>query len=195
MCDARLRSHVFVLGGALVRDEIEVAFLGPGAEAELGGLYVAGHDQHLACRTLVDHAPPSCASSQVYHGVVGAGGHGVFNGAVRVRPGAQGTRAHQTNRNLLLADSARADTKPELEIFADDVKCSHGATVGQLDDEALFYLRSRGLDEQEARRILTRVFGATITSAVRPRELADELARALDERLSRPDMEDRRIRA
>lgn len=182
--DARLQSHVFALGGVLTRDELELAFEGPGAEVELGGLALAGPGDHVDLRTFVDHAVPHCASRQVYHAVVGGDGESVFNGAVLVRPGAQGTEAHQTNRNLLLSHSGRADTKPELEIFADDVQCSHGATIGQLDADALFYLRSRALGLDQARALLTRAFASAVVERVRPAELASLLEAALEHRLS-----------
>lgn len=187
--DARLASGVLLLGAALQRDELEVRFREPGGEAELSGLAVAGRGQHVDCRTSVDHAPPACASRQLYHAVVGPEAHAVFNGAVLVRPHAQGTQARQTNRNLLLADTARADTKPELEIFADDVQCSHGATIGQLDETALFYLRSRALGERQARALLTRAFAAAIPAAVRTPALAAALEHALERRLEASDLE------
>ena len=183
--DARLRSHAFAFGGALVRAESHVAFRAPGAEIDLGGLYVADEGEHVDCRTYVDHAVPHCLSRQLFHGAIGGRGHGIFNGEVLVRQDAQKTEAHQTNRNLLLSDAAKADTKPQLEIFADDVKCSHGATIGQLDADALFYLRSRALDENDARLLLTQAFAAELTERVRPLALQETLAALLETRLRR----------
>ena len=185
--DARLRLHTFAFGGALVRCEADVAFRAEGAEVDLGGLYVADEAEHVDCRTFIDHAVPHCASRQVYHGAIGGKGHGVFNGEVLVRTDAQKSEAHQTNRNLLLSDTAKADTKPQLEIFADDVKCSHGATIGQLDPDALFYLRSRALGEDEARMILTRAFAGTITDQARPLALQQTLEQLLATRLGGRD--------
>jgi Fe-S cluster assembly protein SufD len=125
---------------------------------DLEGLYLPRGDQQHDNPILIEHMAPGCTSRQLYKGIVDGGAHGVFNGHIIVRPGAFGTDASQTNKNLLLSDHAEVDTRPRLEIFADDVQCTHGAAVGRLDEDALFYLRSRGIPEQEARGVLTYAF-------------------------------------
>lgn len=151
----RLASNAVHLGGRLVRYGIEASLEGDGAGAALNGLYVAHGRRHVDFHTRVDHREPGGWSDQVYKGLLDGHGRGVFNGRVLVHRGAQGSDARQGNHNLLLSDDAEVDTKPQLEIFADDVKCSHGATVGQLDEGAVHYVRSRGLPEAAARALLT----------------------------------------
>ncbi|MEO6419288.1 MAG: Fe-S cluster assembly protein SufD [Polyangiaceae bacterium] len=151
-------SHAVAIGGAILRSSIHVDFEGEDARCSLDGLYVASRRQHVDHRTEVDHAKPRCTSRELYKGIVDDSGRAVFNGRVIVRPNAQKTDATQKNQNLILSDRAVVDTKPQLEIFADDVKCAHGAAVGQLDEDALFYLRSRGIAANDARRILVRAF-------------------------------------
>jgi Fe-S cluster assembly protein SufD len=164
--DSRFRSHLVAVGAQLGRHEVEVTFEGPGAECELSGLFVGRQEQHLDQRTFVNHAVPQCTSKQLYKGVLDDSAHGVFNGRLVVAVEAQKTVALQTNKNLVLAQSAQVDTRPQLEIFADDVKCAHGATVGQLDKDALFYLRSRGIDAEAAAQLLTFAFASEIIDAV-----------------------------
>ena len=151
----RLGSNAVQLGGRLVRYGIGVSLDGPGARAVLNGLYAARGRQHVDFHTRVDHRDPGGTSEQVYKGLLDGHGRGVFNGRVVVHRDAQHSDASQSNHNLLLSEDAEVDTKPQLEIFADDVKCSHGATVGQLDERAVHYVRSRGLGEQAARALLT----------------------------------------
>ena len=151
----RLGSNAVQLGGRLVRYGIDVSLDGPGAEVVLNGLYVARGRQHVDFHTRVDHREPGGRSEQVYKGLLDGRGRGVFNGRVLVHRDAQHSDASQSNHNLLLSPDAEIDTKPQLEIFADDVKCSHGATVGQLDERAIHYVRSRGLGEAAARALLT----------------------------------------
>ena len=151
----RLGSNAVQLGGRLVRYGIGVSLDGPGASVALNGLYVARGRQHVDFHTRVDHREPGGTSEQVYKGLLDGHGRGVFNGRVVVHRGAQHSDASQSNHNLLLSQNAEIDTKPQLEIFADDVKCSHGATVGQLDERAIHYVRSRGLGEDAARALLT----------------------------------------
>ena len=151
----RLGSNAVQLGGRLVRYGIDVSLDGPGAEVVLNGLYVARGRQHVDFHTRVDHREPGGRSDQVYKGLLDGRGRGVFNGRVLVHRDAQHSDASQSNHNLLLSQDAEIDTKPQLEIFADDVKCSHGATVGQLDERAIHYVRSRGLGEEAARALLT----------------------------------------
>jgi len=171
--DARFTSRVVTLGGRLVRNDLSVVLAGEGAECTLDGLYLGTGERVVDNHSLVDHAVPHCASRQLYKGVLGGASQGVFRGRVIVRPGAQKTNAAQSNPNLLLADGAEIDTKPQLEIYADDVKCSHGSAIGRLDENALFYLRSRGLGEREARALLTHGFAAEILNAL-PESLREE---------------------
>ncbi|MDE3009963.1 MAG: Fe-S cluster assembly protein SufD [Pseudomonadota bacterium] len=163
---ARLRSLVLALGGQLGREDLRIALQGRNAAAELDGLYLARGRRHLDHHTTVVHASPDCSSRQDYRGIIDDAARAVFNGRVVVARDAQHTDAQQTNANLLLSDAAEIDTKPQLEIFADDVRCSHGATVGQLDAAELFYLRSRGLDEAQARTLVTFAFAARCLAPV-----------------------------
>ncbi len=153
-------------GAALARSDLNVVLAGEGADCTLDGLYLAGGTQHVDNHTTIDHAAPHGTSRQLYKGVLEGRARAVFNGKVIVRPGSQKTDAQQTNRNLLLSDEATVDTKPQLEIFADDVKCTHGAAIGQLDDEALFYLKSRGVGEEQARIMLTQGFAIEVIGRV-----------------------------
>ena len=166
MCTLRIQqarnttvsSHSVLLGGRLVRNNVHPVLAGPGAECVINGLFAGGGAQHLDNYMLVEHAAAHCASRQFYNGILGDRAHGVFHGRIIVHKDAQQTDAKQTNRNLLLSDDAQIDTKPQLEILADDVKCTHGATIGQIDEDALFYLRSRGIDEVAAREFLLLAF-------------------------------------
>jgi Fe-S cluster assembly protein SufD len=181
---ARYASHAINLGGALVRNAV---LDGEGVECTLNGLYASDGARLVDNHTTIDHARPHCGSREIYTGILADRARGVFNGKIIVRPDAQKTDAKQTNRALLLSEDARINTKPQLEIFANDVKCTHGAAVGQLDEEALFYLRSRGLSDRTARRLLIHAFAThvldrmplpAIRSAVEER-LQRQLARAL----------------
>ncbi|MCB9681803.1 MAG: Fe-S cluster assembly protein SufD [Alphaproteobacteria bacterium] len=156
--DARYTHQAFWLGGGLVRGEVHATHAGPGAEATLDGVFVAGSTQHVDCHTVIDHAVPRCTTREVYKGVLGGKARGVFDGTVIVRADAQQTDASQDSRNLLLSDDADANAKPTLEIYADDVKCAHGTTVGRLDPDQLAYLRMRGLPLSLARRVLIGAF-------------------------------------
>ncbi len=178
---SRLSSRLLATGGRVGRHEVDVVLADEGAELSLDGLFLTGAGQHHDNPVLVDHAAPSCTSRQLYKGVVSGDGHGVFNGHIVVRPGADGTDAAQVNKNLLLSDRAEVDTRPRLEINADEVACSHGAAVGQLDPDALFYLRSRGVSEGEARAVLVSGFAREVLDrfgrgSIRGR--AEELAMA-----------------
>jgi Fe-S cluster assembly protein SufD len=153
-------SHSVLLGGALVRNNIHPILAGEGGECLINGLFIGNGRQHLDNYMLVEHASPHCASRQFYNGILDGHAHGVFHGRIIVHKDAQKTDAKQTNRNLLLSDTAQIDTKPQLEIYADDVKCTHGATIGQMEETALFYLRSRGIDESSARRLLLVAFAS-----------------------------------
>ncbi len=156
--DAMLDSFVFAVGGHLSRNEIRVKLAAPGAHCRLHGAYLMRGTQHCDNTTIIDHAAPETNSHELYKGVLDDEASGVFQGKIVVRPDSQKIDGHQMNRALLLSDKAQINSKPELMIYADDVKCSHGATAGELDDEALFYLRSRGVPEAQARRLLVEAF-------------------------------------
>ena len=155
---ANVASHSLLLGGGLVRNNVHPVLAGEGGECLINGLFVGEGRQHLDNYMHVEHASPHCSSRQFYNGILDGHAHGVFHGRIVVHKDAQKTDAKQTNRNLLLSDDAQIDTKPQLEIYADDVKCTHGATIGQIEENALFYLRSRGIDEMSARRLLLQAF-------------------------------------
>ena len=157
---ASVASHSVLLGGALVRNNVHPVLAGEGGECLINGLFIGNGGQHLDNYMLVEHASPRCGSRQFYNGILDGHGHGVFHGRIIVHKDAQKTDAKQTNRNLLLSDDAQIDTKPQLEIYADDVKCTHGATIGQIEGDALFYLRSRGIDEGSARKLLLFAFAS-----------------------------------
>lgn len=171
--DGRFTSRTLTLGGAFVRNDLGVLLAGPGAECDLDGLFHGAGTRLVDNHTFVDHASPHATSRELYKGVLGGRSKGVFRGRILVRPDAQKTNARQSNANLILSDGAEVDTKPQLEIWADDVRCSHGATIGRLDPEALFYLRSRGLGEGTARDLLTRGFAAEVLQRVGSEALAE----------------------
>jgi Fe-S cluster assembly protein SufD len=156
--DSRFSSHSVMLGSSIARHEVRVSLEGPGAEVNLDGLYLPQGDQLHDNTIFVDHVATGCTSHQLYKGVLDGRGHGVFNGHIMVRPGADGTDANQKNKNLILSDRAEVDTRPRLEIYTDDVKCTHGAAVGQLDQDALLYLRARGVPLEAARGLLIYAF-------------------------------------
>jgi len=172
------------IGAALSRHDIDLKFLAEGGEAWVDGLYMLNGSQHSDTHSVIDHTVPNCTSHQNYKGVLNDKSRGVFNGKVFVRENAHGTDAQQSNKNLLLSDHARVDTKPQLEIFNDDVKCSHGATVGQLEEEELFYLLTRGLPETLARNLLTYGFAEEIISKIAIESIKSELDQAVLNRLS-----------
>jgi Fe-S cluster assembly protein SufD len=165
----------FSFGGKLVRNNLSFTLNGQHSETHMDGITIIGEGQHVDHHTLVDHAMPNCYSRELYKGIYDDNAKGVFNGKVIVRQDAQKTNAFQQNNNVLLSDKASVDTKPQLEIFADDVKCSHGCTVGQLDEEALFYLRSRGIPEREAKALLMYAFSSDALNYVRIPELRRRL--------------------
>jgi Fe-S cluster assembly protein SufD len=182
--DSSLALHVVTLGAALARHDINAVLDGAGAELILNGLYLLNGAQHADHHTVIDHAQPHCTSHEFFNGVLAERAHGVFNGRIIVRPGAQRTDSKQTNNNLLLSTEARADSQPQLEIYADDVKCTHGSTVGPIDQTQLYYLRSRGLSPEAARGILTYGFGAEILDRMRCPDVRDRLDRLVRERLA-----------
>ena len=179
---ANFSSHSISLGGALVRNDANVT-LSEGTEATLNGLYVVNGRQHVDNHTQIDHAKPHGASHELYKGILDGHATAVFNGRIVVRKDAQKTDSKQTNKNLVLSDDAVINTKPELQILADDVRCTHGATIGQLDAEALFYLQSRGIGRKQARDLLTYAFAQDIIDRIKVPALKDHLAAALFEKL------------
>lgn len=180
---AQFRSTAITLGGRLTRHHIHTALAGQGVDSTLNGLYIEDGAQHVDNHTLIEHAAPHCQSHEFYKGILGGQATGVFRGKIHVHQAAQKTDAYQANQNLLLSETAQINTKPQLEIYADDVKCSHGATIGQLDADALFYLRSRGIGQREAVRVLTRAFAGEVLDRVRVPALQDQLNRLVDHRL------------
>jgi Fe-S cluster assembly protein SufD len=176
---SKFSTHAIQFGGALVRNEVRSVLDAEGCECTLNGLYLADGRQHVDNHTVIDHAKPHCASHELYKGILNGKAHGVFNGKIFVRQDAQKTDAKQTNQTLLLSEEAVIDTKPQLEIYADDVKCTHGATVGQLQEEAIFYLRSRGIGREAARRLLTFAFANDIISRIQIEPLRTQLEEIL----------------
>ncbi|HSD10788.1 MAG TPA: Fe-S cluster assembly protein SufD [Candidatus Binatia bacterium] len=189
--DSRYRSLAIVLGAAFLRHNLNVTLGAEGAECVLDGLYLAAGKDFVDHHTAIDHAVPHGTSRELYKGIVAGEAKAVFNGKVIVRANAQKSDAQQTNKNLLLSDRAEVDSKPELQILADDVKCAHGAAIGQLDPDALFYLASRGIGEALSRRLLTHGFAAEVIQRVPIPELRPVLERILVERLERGLVEDR----
>jgi Fe-S cluster assembly protein SufD len=165
------------LGGRLARHDISVVMDNEGAECRVDGLYLAGADQHTDTHSVIDHQQPHCNSHQLYKGILDGNARAVFNGKIFVREGAQKTDAMQTNKNLLLSPEARVDTKPQLEIYADDVKCAHGAAVGQIDQEELFYLQARGINPELGRNLLTYGFAEEVIEKIK----IDSIRSQLDE--------------
>jgi Fe-S cluster assembly protein SufD len=180
---ANVASHSLLLGGGLVRNNVHPVLAGEGGECLINGLFIGSGRQHLDNYMLVEHRSPHCNSRQFYNGVLDGRAHGVFHGRIIVHKDAQKTDAKQTNRNLLLSDDAQIDTKPQLEIHADDVKCTHGATIGQIAEDALFYLRSRGIDEAEARRLLLQAFAGECLDRLNTGALRDYAGAIVQARL------------
>ena len=180
---ASFYSWAVSLGARLARHDIDVTLGHEHARCSLDGLFVANGRQHVDFHTNVEHAAPRCESNEYYKGIAGGRGRGVFNGRVHVHPGAQKTEAHQTNRNLLLSRNAEIDTKPQLEIHADDVKCSHGATIGQLDEQMLFYMRSRGIPQSAARGMLTYGFARDVVDRIARSDLREAIGAMVLEHL------------
>lgn len=176
-------SHSLALGGRLSRNNIRTHLAGEGLECVLNGLYITTGDQVADHHMVVEHAQPNCASHEYFNGILDGKSKGVFHGRILVQPIAQKTDAKQTNKNLLLSDNATADTKPQLEIYADDVKCTHGATIGQLNDESIFYLRSRGIGPDTARRMLIHAFAGEIIERIRHEAVREELDKVVWDRL------------
>jgi Fe-S cluster assembly protein SufD len=181
--DSLCNSFTITIGGGLVRNDLNFTLGAENCESHLYGLYITDGKQHFDNHTFVDHAMPHCFSNEFYKGIMMDQSTAVFNGKILVRPDAQKTNAYQSNKNVLLSEEAKINTKPQLEIFADDVKCSHGATTGQLDEEALFYMRSRGIDAQSAKALLTYAFAADVLDHVTIEPLKEYLEAAVHGKL------------
>jgi Fe-S cluster assembly protein SufD len=164
--DSRFIDHNITLGGALTRNDINSEFNGENGFCELYGMYSGNQNQHIDNHTTIDHAKPHCESNELYKGILDEKAEGVFNGKIFVRPDAQKTNAIQSNNCILLSDQATIDTKPQLEIFADDVKCTHGATIGQLNEDAYFYMRARGIEKSNARKMLIYAFASEVVDKI-----------------------------
>lgn len=181
--NSRLVSHALTLNGGFTKNVLDVLLQDPGCNAELNGLYLVDSNQHVDNQVFVDHAAPECLSDQLYKGILDDQATAVFSGKVMVRRDSQKTLAYQNNKNILLTDDAKVNTQPFLEIYADDVKCSHGATVGQLDPEAMFYLRSRGLCERTARMLLMYAFANEVVNKIAIAPLRERLDHMVEKRL------------
>lgn len=186
--DSRIDCHTLSLGGKLARSDIDVELDEPGAEVNLNGLYLTSDRQHIDNHTLIEHKQPHTVSNEHFRGIMNGHSHAVFNGKVIVHEQAQKTEAHQSNANLLLSGNAEVDTKPELEIYADDVKCSHGATVGRLDENMLFYLRSRAVDQDAARSLLTYAFADEVIRDIKFPEIRERLEHSIAGELPGTDL-------
>lgn len=184
--NSNFTSHSISFGGTLVRNDLNVALDAAGADCALNGLYMVSKHQHVDNHTTIDHAHPHGTSRELYKGILDGPSRAVFNGKIIVRPDAQKTDAMQTNKNLLLSEEGLIDTKPELKIFANDVKCKHGATIGQMDEEVLFYLRSRGIEEPAARALLVYAFASEMIDRIAIEPLKAALTRSLFSKLPAP---------
>jgi Fe-S cluster assembly protein SufD len=187
MRSATLRSHAITLGGRIARNDIVATLDGDGAECTLNGLYVAGGDSLVDTHTTIDHAKPHCPSHELYKGILAGRSRAVFNGKIIVRPDAQKTDAKQTNKALLLTDDAQVNTKPQLEIFADDVKCTHGAAIGQLDEEGMFYLTARGIAAVDARNMLIHAFAGEVLDRIAIQPVRERAMRLMERKLRLPE--------
>jgi Fe-S cluster assembly protein SufD len=175
--------HTFSFGGKLTRNNLKFYQNGERIDSTLNGVTIIGDKQHVDHNTLVHHIEPNCESHQDYKGIFGDQSTGVFNGKVVVNKEAQKTNAFQSNNNILLSDKASINSKPQLEIFADDVKCSHGCTIGQLDESAMFYMRSRGIPEKEAKALLMFAFSNNVLSTVKIPEIKQRITKIIANKL------------
>lgn len=180
---SKLNSFSLSFGGSIVRNDLNTEMKNENIESNFYGLYLASDKQHIDNHTLADHAKPNCYSNEVYKGVLSGNSRGVFNGKIMVRPDAQQTNAYQTNKTILLSDSARMDTKPQLEIYADDVKCSHGATVGNVDDMSLFYLQARGISKEKAEMMLVKAFVFDVVEQIKIEALQKEINQLIEQNI------------
>ena len=181
--DSTYSSYVLDLGGKTVRNNLSSHLQASGTNTNLYGVYLAKGNQHIDNQSFIDHAHPHCESNELYKGIIDEKGRGVFNGKVNVRQDAQKTNAFQQNSSLVLSDTAIMDTKPQLEIFADDVKCSHGATIGQLDESSMYYLRTRGMNEQKARAMLQFAFVAEVLENFKIDAVKEKALAMMEEKL------------
>jgi Fe-S cluster assembly protein SufD len=188
--NSRIISHAFSLGALLSRNNIDIRLDAEGAAVTLNGLYVAGRRQHVDHHTRIDHARPRCISRETYKGVLDGAARAVFHGRIVVHPDAQKSDARQSNRNLLLSGQAEVDTRPQLEIHADDVQCAHSATVGQLDEQQLFYLRSRGVDASCAKAMLIEAFAREVIARIDFTPLRERLEHSLSDLLGASENDD-----
>jgi len=177
-------SHSLALQGGFIRNDVTTVLDGPGIDSTLNGLYLGAGEEHIDNRTLIEHAQPHSASQELYKGILAGRSRGVFRGRIHVHEDAQETRAYQSNQNLLLSDEAEVDSMPQLEIYADDVKCSHGSTTGQLSPEAIFYLRSRGVSRSAAVGILTRAFAGEVLERIRHEAIRQWLEQVVLDKLA-----------
>ncbi|HYN10133.1 MAG TPA: Fe-S cluster assembly protein SufD [Vicinamibacterales bacterium] len=184
---ATLVSHAISLGGRIARNDILAVLDGEGAECTLNGLYIADGETLVDTHSTIDHAKPHCPSHELYKGILAGRARAVFNGKIIVRPDAQKTDAKQTNKALLLTDEAQINTKPQLEIFADDVKCTHGAAIGQLDEDAMFYMRARGIAEVDARNLLIHAFANDVLTSIKIEGVRQRAIHWLEEKLRLPE--------
>jgi Fe-S cluster assembly protein SufD len=180
---SRCQHGTITLHGGMIRNNLHVKMKGEGAETNALGLFLIDKRQHVDSFTVIEHLSPHCTSNQHYKGVLDDTSTGAFNGKIHVYPGAQKTEAYQANNNILLTDTARMSTKPQLEIYADDVKCSHGATVGQLNEDALFYLQSRGIPKDESRLMLMEAFAHDVISRIKQPTLQERISGLVGKRL------------
>jgi Fe-S cluster assembly protein SufD len=180
---SNVTARSFSLGGGLVRNETNAALKGEGASLSLEGLFVLSGTQHVDNHTIIDHVMPRCESHELYKGILDDNSRGIFDGTIIVRPDAQKTVSRQVNKNLLLSETAIVDSKPTLEIHNDDVKCNHGSTIGQLEEEPMFYLRSRGLGEEEARSLLVYAFASEIVDRIRLEPVREQIRRTMFQQL------------
>jgi len=179
-----INNFTITTGGKLVRNDLQYRLDDTNCESHMFGLYIGSGSQHIDNHTLVDHAMPQCFSNEFYKGIMAGQSAGVFNGKIIVRKDAQKTNAYQSNKNILLSDEAKINTKPQLEIFANDVKCSHGATTGQLDEEAMFYLRSRGIGAAEAKVMLTTAFATDVLENIKSETIKDYARTLVESKLN-----------
>ena len=182
---SNVSSHAITLGGLLVRNEMNALLAGEGGEATINGFYLMDDEQHVDNHTLIEHAQPNCSSHELFKGLMGGRSTGVFRGKIHVHQIAQKTDAYQANRNLLLSDDADINTKPQLEIYADDVKCSHGATIGQLDENAIYYLRARGVGLELAHQMLVKAFAEDLLDRIKVEPVRTSLAKWTMEKFDR----------
>ncbi len=172
------------LGSSIIRNDQNSVLNGEGSECTYYGLYLTGGTQHIDNHTLMDHAKPHCQSNELFKGILGGKTKGVFNGKVMVRKDAQKTNAYQSNKNIILSNEALVNTKPQLEIFADDVRCTHGATVGQLNEDEIFYLRARGIDDKHARQMLVHAFANQVIETIKPEAMREYVSDRVSKRLT-----------